>query len=607
MADRSRLRNALDKFLREFDFGTIVSNLLKIVRETDELEFVELLSNILDIIISYTKDDPTLNKLFKDVKDRKHQIGAALLSSLGSSVVGGVTGNILGSLLAKPTMLLNAQIRPALLDPGSMIKLLNLGQWQRPYLNTQMAFHGFADNYINDIVNVSKQRLDAPQFIQLLRRFPQHSGELEKLIRNRGWDEVDLSWLPALSQQFPTVQDWILFAVREATNEQRAKELGLDLGDFGIAEAEAKKSGLADGYFKYYWRAHWQLPPLTLGYEFLHRFRHDNTSLKFTERDLGSLITALDYSPIWHERMMAASYNPITRVDVRRVLKAGKLTRDGVRDAYYKDGYSDGDAELLTDWTMWEAQSSLRDLSLARVEEAIEKGIMTELEGQAALEDLRYDPEDIPRYMALWRYDREKKRIDAEVDYLAAQYMNNEIDEQNLRSQLTQLGLTPNNVYIAITNLNTKRKRAITPLSVSEIYSMWTENIITSDEALNELVARGVNKINAQRQMKLNILKKQKQTDKEVEDAQDKLEKENSKAITSDKAIAIAEVNVTISELQAEAVDLKVAATDIADIDTLTAMEQRQLAIKQELAYLALEKSTITLKFAKELKTQTNA
>lgn len=606
MSDKSRLRNALDKFLISFNWGELLSNAVKILEENKEIEFVILLDKILSMYIQAAKDIPELSSFLQSVKNREHQAGLSALAGLAQGLTTGMVSSASSPLLSAVNQRMNMQWPVTILDPTAYLTYKKLNIDNPKFLTDQLLRHGLKDSEIAVLTDVLEKRLDAPQLISINHRFPEAFDNYELSLLKTGWNRKHLDYLKMMQYQYPSTQDWILFAVREATNEQRAKELGLDLGDFGIAESEALKSGLAPGYFKYYWRAHWQLPPLTLGYEFLHRFRHTQGSLKFTEQDLSRLIQALDYSPIWHERMMAASYNPITRVDIRRVLKAGKLKEDGVRNAYYKDGYSDDDAELLTDWTMWEAQASMRDLSLARVEEAVEKGIMTELEAQAALEDLRYDPEDIPRYMALWRYDREKKRIDAEVDYLSAQYMNNELTEQDLRSQLTMLGLTPNNVYIAIVNLNAKRKRQITPLSTNEIYQMWTENILSSEEALNELVARGVNKLNAQRQMKLNIIKKQNQTDKEAEEAQDKLEKERAKAITNDKAIALAEVGVQIAELQAEVVDLKVVASDITDIETLTAIEQRQLAIKQELAYLALEKSKITLTFAKELKTQSN-
>ncbi len=607
MSDKGRLRNALDKFLREFNFGDIIARILTFTREKDETEWLEFIGKMIDLLIKTTKDIPELQQLFIDTKNQKHQLGEAILSSTATTAAGGAVSGMLAPLFRKMNMEIDKGLHSNIV-PYEIINLL----WYQNRLDFDkykdyMSRHGFSDEDRQILFNSLKVRLGIPEIFKLYLRDTELKDHWKEVLNSRFYSTPETDDFIKANLQYPTPVDHIQFAVREAYNEEQVKFLGLDRDLPTQAQEEAEKSGLAPGYFKYFWYSHWQLPPLTLGYQFLHRFRHETGSLKFTTDDLGKLIKALDFSPVWHERMIAASYNTLTRVDIRRMLKARVIDEPRILKEYYKDGYDDNDAQALTDYAIWENASSMRDLSTAKIGEALKLGIMTELEAQTGLEELRTDPDDIPRQMALWRYEIKKSQIDADVDYLAAQYMNNEIDEQNLRSQLTQLGLSPNNVYVAITNLNAKRKRSVTPLTTGEIYQMFVENIISPVEALTELQVRGVSKINADRQMKLLSIKKQRETDKEVIEQQEKLEKERAKTVQSEKTIALAEVSVAIAELNAETADLKVIYPDLTDTDTISAVDKRLLAIKQEIAYLQLEKTSINLKFAKELKTNGTA
>ncbi|GAH58877.1 unnamed protein product, partial [marine sediment metagenome] len=46
--------------------------------------------------------------------------------------------------------------------------------------------------------------------------------------------------------------------------------------------------------------------------------------------ELDSLFMATDIMPWWREKLKAISYNPLTRVDVRRVFKMGIVSEEQV-------------------------------------------------------------------------------------------------------------------------------------------------------------------------------------------------------------------------------------------------------------------------------------
>ena len=83
---------------------------------------------------------------------------------------------------------------------------------------------------------------------------------------------------------------------------------------------------------QWYWRAHWELPSPTTGFEMLHRLHPDVLEVigeKYKEMGLNpddlktdldtlkELLKISDYPKYWRDRLAAISYSPLTRVDLR--------------------------------------------------------------------------------------------------------------------------------------------------------------------------------------------------------------------------------------------------------------------------------------------------
>ncbi|GAH25686.1 unnamed protein product, partial [marine sediment metagenome] len=64
------------------------------------------------------------------------------------------------------------------------------------------------------------------------------------------------------------------------------------------------------------------------------------------------LLRALDVMPFWRDKLTGIAYRRLTRVDVRRMYKAGVLTREEVYEAYLQHGYTDENAKRMTEFTV---------------------------------------------------------------------------------------------------------------------------------------------------------------------------------------------------------------------------------------------------------------
>jgi hypothetical protein len=70
-------------------------------------------------------------------------------------------------------------------------------------------------------------------------------------------------------------------------------------------------------------------------------------SLVTTGYHVSEALGQADYPPFWRQRLLAVSYNVLTRVDVRRAFETGQLTKEQTLAKFQDRGYSPGDSVVL--------------------------------------------------------------------------------------------------------------------------------------------------------------------------------------------------------------------------------------------------------------------
>jgi len=213
-------------------------------------------------------------------------------------------------------------------------------------------------------------------------------------------------------------------AVREAFYPDYIEEYGLMQELPGEFVEFAGKQGLSEEWAKRFWASHWELPSIMQGFEMLHR----NV---IAAGDLDKLFMAVDIMPWWRDKLQAISYNPLTRVDVRRVFKMGIITRDEVKRTYLDLGYNEEKAEWLTKFTEMQNTEADRDLTKAEILSSYSKMIIGQAECNNMLLDLGYSQDEVDILISMKEYttlkeikEREEKRI--RKFYLAGAYTMNQ-------------------------------------------------------------------------------------------------------------------------------------------------------------------------------------
>jgi hypothetical protein len=287
---------------------------------------------------------------------------------------------------------------------------------------------GFSEADALEYLKLTRQYLTAQDCIALWLRGALTEGELDAKLSTIGITDIDRKNLKTLAYFIPNVNDLIHMAVREAFTPEIAEKFG-QYQDFPEAVAEwGEKQGLSKEWAQRYWAAHWELPGPAQGFEMYQRKIIDLDTLKM-------LLKALDVMPYWREQLIKLAYQPITRVDIRRIHKMKLIDDTELKQRYEAIGYSPDDADMLVKFTIelnkeevkLETQGQ-RDLTASEILNAYANSAIGEPDTVAMLTDLGYDEAEVALKMLLAELPVLKRIRDKKVAIINQRLLYGAID-----------------------------------------------------------------------------------------------------------------------------------------------------------------------------------
>jgi hypothetical protein len=359
--------------------------------------------------------------------------------------------------------------------------------------HSKMKEHGYNEEIADYIFKTTKSYLPVADYINLYRRGLMSRKELIQKLNALGWHEKDISTLMLATAYYPTAPDIIRFAVREVFTKDIVEKFGL-MEDIPTEYLKlAEEAGLDKDTAEYYWAAHWELPSVRMGYEMFHRDIIDEKTLK-------ELMRSLDIMPYWRDKLIKLSYNPITRVDVRRMYKLGVLSKSDVKKRYEHLGYSPEDAELLADFVekyerrdIDEERKRYRRLTRSMVARALRENVIDEASLKKYLLRLGYTEHDATIIVKTEKARLIRERNRETLKYLTLAYSEGKIEEGDLVSELAKMPLTTRQYEYHLEKIKQARERKVTSPSVKDIEEFFKKDIIDVDEAENMLRVKGFN------------------------------------------------------------------------------------------------------------------
>lgn len=313
---------------------------------------------------------------------------------------------------------------------------------------------GFSQEVATDLFTISETLLTMHDYIALWRRGVISETDCNNSLHKMHLDSGEIESAKAVTLFFPSAPDLIRFAVREVYTPSIIEKFGAmeDLPTKYLEEAA--KTGLTDEHAKNYWAAHWELPSAQMGFQMLHRRIINEDSLKL-------LLRALDVMPFWREALVKLSYNPLTRVDVRRMFRLGVLNEEQVTNAYLDRGYNPANAKLMTEFTVAYEADEMTGITRASVLSSFKKGIITDEQLKKYLEGFGYSASVVDFWLSIARHDKEMDVIDTLTDEIQARYSIGLITLDQARTELAQYDLPASFVTEIINKLQVRQSTKV--------------------------------------------------------------------------------------------------------------------------------------------------
>lgn len=360
-------------------------------------------------------------------------------------------------------------------EVGALIEMRHRGQITSGEFTDRCKENGISETFSNAYFEVSKQLLSVADSITLWRRKEIDDQALNDRLHFLRMDDQEIDAAKKVTEFFPSPLDLVRFAVREVYTPDTVTKFGMkeDLPTEFITESA--KAGLPEEQATNYWAAHWELPSILQGFRMLHR-------RIITEDDLSMLLKALDVMPFWREALIKLSYNPLTRVDVRRMHAMNILGDTGVYDAYLDGGYSPENAKHMLDFTKAYNAQGETEVAKTTATKAYTEELITIEQFKDYLKAFGYFDEVVDYWADMAEYEKTFSVLEASKVDLFERYRIGEISLDAVRQELGLQDLPATYIEKAIRDEQYKRSKKVKVPTKTELETWLNLDII--DEAL---------------------------------------------------------------------------------------------------------------------------
>lgn len=329
--------------------------------------------------------------------------------------------------------------------------------------------------------------LDAGSIRDLYLRGILSRENAAKQLQSLGYSDSSTDNIIKLFFFIPPVQDLVTMAVREVFTPAVAERFG-QYEDFPEEFAShAESLGINREWAQRYWAAHWDLPSIQMGFEMLHRGVIDQT-------DVEMLLKAKDVMPFWRDKLTAISYNPLTRVDVRRMHKIGVLDLEAVKRSYLDVGYNERNADLMTSFTIAYNTQNERDLSKSEIINSYINKIISQEDVFEMLFDMGYDERETAMIVMLAEIKQDNKIKNSRIKAIKNKYVKGVINLTQVNNDLNALNLTSGEIEVIVEDVEITKTSKAEELSLKDLKSAFKKQIIKEPEFKSYLDSMGYGK-----------------------------------------------------------------------------------------------------------------
>lgn len=351
-----------------------------------------------------------------------------------------------------------------------------------------MSKYGLNNEFAGLLKEASNNYLSAMDYITLFRRGELDETQLKNRLNVLHYPDKVIPEMLKAAEYFPNPSDLVRFAVREVYTPEIVEKYGLkeDLPQEFLTEAA--KAGLPKEQAENYWAAHWELPSMTQGYEMFHR-------RVISEEDLETLMRAKDIMPNWRKGLKEISYNPLTRVDVRRMYDLGVLDTTGVFNSYLDVGYSPENAKLMTEFTIKYTSDEMKGLTRSNVISSYKKGYITKEKLIEYLKGFGYSDSVVQFWSDTAEFEKEEEFLTDYIKDLLEQYEKGMLSENEVIEDLRGRNVPENIINEVRVKLSLVRSKRVKLPTKSELENWLKLQVIDEDMFKSRMEVLGYSQV----------------------------------------------------------------------------------------------------------------
>jgi len=314
---------------------------------------------------------------------------------------------------------------------------------------------------------ISQRSLDAerntiPEHVYLIDAYRREVIDQSKVrdeLHKLGYSDDNINILLETTRYKPSPPEVAEWARREAFQDDYIQEFGGDVEYPPEMNKLAKMIGAdydplgnKESLLQYYWRAHWQIPSLQMGFDMYHRGI-------INDEQLNNLFIAADVMPGWRERLKQLSYNLPTRVDVRRMFRIGVIDADDVYNFYIKLGYSEEDAIALRDFTVIYESEEATNLTKSQILNAFKEAVIDKNTCEQLLEEIGVSEYDRTFLINNAELEIEQTKEKQRIESIRARFRAGIIDTNEMIIELDSLNLPAGQQELLMKKLDDRKLR----------------------------------------------------------------------------------------------------------------------------------------------------
>jgi len=480
------------------DFADVLRRGIQMIIEKIEQDVSEDWENIFPKDLSELPQFKAWKDYAKKHAGKKPAVMAVLIPALIGSAVGTGIGMGLGGFGANIQGWFNRRLTPTPLPPEITAYAYHTNRITDKDMDFLLDTHGYKDDYHQILYDYYKPKLTVSELLTAEKRIEELDYDVTEALKAHGYNDKEIKILRQLSWAYPSPSDFIRFSVREVfttdkeTKEALQAEFPKDIVPY------AKKAGMSEDVLMWYWMAHWELPSPTQVYEMLHRLNPkvlevrgeaykqmgiNVENIKTTIDTVRTFLKQADYDIRWRDRLLAISYSPLTRVDLRRIYALGLIDDKELKARLMEIGYTEKDAELLMEFYHNLRAEEAREWTKSEIRNLLYYGLINDTEAKIMLERLGYEEEDAKLLIDLWKAKITEKDMRETQRYIRDAYALGQITRAEAEAQLRACGLSEEVIKVVLDKEEKRRMSSQRLPSASTIVKWLKLGIITKDIA----------------------------------------------------------------------------------------------------------------------------